>query len=99
MVAVIHRPRLGRCGDMLPPEMVNSVEAAADGDNANCVWQPRDRRGWRNGVVFSGSADLLTAWHAAQLTTSPGSRAAADKMFEALIDRIRQARLRDSADE
>jgi hypothetical protein len=48
--------------------------------------------------VFSGSADLLTAWHTARVAIPPRSRAAIDQRFRAVIDKIRQARLADNLD-
>jgi hypothetical protein len=78
--------------------MVSGVETAADRDQTTCVWRLRDRYGWREGIVVSGSADLLTAWHAARMGMSPRSRAAIDQRFGALIDKVRQARLADNLD-
>jgi len=78
--------------------MVSGVETAADGDEAACVWRPRDPHGWREGVVVSGSADLLVAWQAARVAMSSRGRAALDQRFGALIDKIRQARLCDNLD-
>jgi hypothetical protein len=79
--------------------MVGGVGTPADDDMATCDWQIRDRDGWRDGVVFSASASLLGAWHAASVTMPPQARAVTDKQLRGLVDRVRQARLTSDVDD
>lgn len=39
----------------------------ADTDGNTCLWQIRDRHGWRHTVLVTASADILIAWYTASI--------------------------------
>lgn len=69
----------------------------ADTDDT-CPSQIRDRHGWRHGVLFSASADLLVAWYAASAGMHRRTWGTANRRFGALVRRVRQARLGGDVD-
>src|SRR6266542_1637405 len=71
----------------------------ADTDDDTCPWQIRDRDGWRHGVLFTASADLLVAWYTATASLHRRTWATANHRYGTLVQRVRQARLRGDADE
>jgi hypothetical protein len=71
----------------------------ADTDDNTCPWQIRNRDGWRHGVLFTASADLLVAWYAASATLHRRTWATANHRYGALARRIRRARLSEDVDE
>jgi hypothetical protein len=79
--------------------MVGGVRTRTDGDGDDCVWRIRDWLGWRHGVVFSASAGLLCAWHAAATSMPRPGWESANHRFGVLLERIRQARLGGNLDD
>src|SRR5690242_15630003 len=79
--------------------MVGGMEISPDGDRATCDWQVRNVAAWRDGIVFSASADLLAAWHRARVTMPQRAQAAMDRQLDVLVDGVRQARLTSDVDE
>jgi len=66
-------------------------------DEETCIGQIRDRFGWRYGVLFSASADLLVA-HTARLCLPRRSFGLVGRRYGALVERVRQARLDEDLD-
>ena len=71
----------------------------ADTDDNTCPWQIRDRDGWRHGVLFTASADVMVAWYTASATLHRRTWATANHRYGALVRRVRQARLGGDVDE
>ncbi len=71
----------------------------ADTDDNTCPWQIHDRSGWRQGVLFTASADLLVAWYSASASMHQRSWATANHRYGTLVQRVRQARLGGNVDE
>ncbi len=64
----------------------------ADTDDNTCPWKIRDRDGWRHGVLFTASADLLVSWYTASASLHRRTWTAAHHRYGALLRRVRQAR-------
>src|SRR5204863_1930800 len=100
----VHRPlsrlvhsRTGRCSAVRGSagrvaDVTNGADAADAADRTG-QWRVRHLAGWRAGIVFNASADLLVAWQSASLTTPARAWTATDRQFGPLLDHVRRTRL------
>jgi hypothetical protein len=66
---------------------------AADAADRTGQWRVRHLAGWRAGIVFNASADLLVAWQSASLTTPARAWTATDRQLGPVLDHVRRTRL------
>ncbi len=71
----------------------------AEAVDGACQWRVRDLTGWRAGILFTASAELLVAWQAASVTVSARARPSTDRRFGEPVDRVQRARLGGNLDE
>jgi hypothetical protein len=68
-------------------------------DDGTCPWLVRDRQGWRQGVLFTASADLLITWYSTSQSMPRHTWATANHRYGILVQRVRRARLCGDVDD
>jgi hypothetical protein len=68
------------------------VADVTDAADSTCQWRTRDPAGWRAGILFNASADLLVAWHTAALVAAAEDWTATQRRLGAGVEQVRRAR-------